>query len=225
MPAPSRRRPVANSRALLWIVLGCLAVVGLSIGMFVLLKSSGIPSISSDLPGPGRASLDVNNVEYTRAWVAEAVKRLKDAESGKNDAKTNSEIARVEKELKGSLLGKQVRWTFPVEAVDEGDVKLDSFFGTSAGEFRGDDPKLKGKPLRRVYLRVYFAADKDAVKVGDEVTSEEATRLQKGSKWTIIRTVTEVSLTIHDPWFSPSAYTDVVDALEPFSVTIELSRK
>jgi hypothetical protein len=223
---------VTSSNTIVWIVLGSLAglclCVALGVGLVLLLKSSGStsPSPLANLLGGGGAVLDPNNVENTRAWAAEAVSRLKEAEASKNEAKTSAELVRVEKELKDGLLGKQVRWTFPVEAVDEGEVKLETFFGTSAGEFRGDDPKLKGRPLRRLYLRVYFDAEKDGVKVGDEVTPQEASRLRKGSFQTVTRTVIEATVTKkQDQWVSTSAYSDVVDVLEPFCVTIVLARR
>lgn len=225
MPTPSRHRPVAKSNAVLWIVLGSLAALGLCIGAYFLLREPG-KTPSPDLPGSGRAALDPNDVESTRAWAAEAVKSLKAAESAKNGARTDAEIARVEKELKDALLGKQVRWAFPVAAVDGGEVKLDSFFGTKAGQFRSDDPKLNGKPMRRLHFRVFFEAEKDAVMVGDEVTQAQAGQLKKGSKVTVARTVTEITLTKHDDkWVSSSSYSDVVDVLEPYCVTVVVERK
>jgi hypothetical protein len=213
----SRKRPARKSHLLLWIVLGsalgvgCLAIC-LSAGVFVWWRSS-----AADGPGFSRAALDTENVENTRAWVADAVKRLKESDGRGADV--------VEKELKDALLSKKVRWTFPVEAVDEGELKLDTFFGTPGEPFGGDDLKLKGKPTRRVYLRVYLEADKDNVKVGDEVTAVQARLLGKGSKWTVSRTVTEVSVEKGGPWFSASAYTDVVDVLDAYCVTLVLERK
>jgi hypothetical protein len=221
MPNPPRKRPAPKSNAVLWIVVISLAAVvvlggAVSVGAYFLLRGSGkTPSLG--LPGSGRAALDTNSVENMSAWAADAVKRLKDADG--------KDAGRVEKELKDALLGKQVRWAFPVEAVDEGEVKLDSFFGTKAGPFRSDDPKLNGKPSRRLHLRVFFAAEKDGVKVGDEVTAAEAERLKNGGKCAVVRTVAEVELTKHDPWSSQSPYTGIVDALEPYCVTITLVRK
>jgi hypothetical protein len=216
----SRERPAGKSHFLWWIVGGSVLVVGcfgvcLCAGFFFWWKSS-----AGDGPGFSRAAIDADNVENTRAWAADTVKRLKESSN------SATEVSRVEKELKDALLGKKVRWTFPVEAVDEGEVKLDTFFGAAGEPFRGDDPKLKGKPTRRVYLRVYLAADKDNVKVGDEATEVQAKLLQKGSKWTVSRTVTEVSVEKgDDPWFFASAYSGVVDVLDAYCITIVLERK
>jgi hypothetical protein len=213
MPKPSRKPPKSN--AVLFIVLGSAALVLLGcvgIGGYFLLKKGSGPSLGL----PGRAALDPNDVANTGAWAKDAVGRLK---AGKADA------AGVEKEAKDSLLGKKVRWSFPVEAVDEGEVKIDTFFGDAAGKYEGADPKLKGKPLRRVYLRVYFEADKDNVKVGDEVSKLEAARLNKGDRLAVVRTVTKVEVRKDDPWFSQSPYTGVVDVLEPFCIDVTVERK
>jgi hypothetical protein len=209
---PPRSRPPAKSHLVLWIVLGSVAFVGLCVGAFFALKRSG-PSLLSGA-GPDTAS-----VENTRAWAAAAVERIKAAESSGG---ADAEIARVEKQAKDALVGKQVRWTFPVEAVDEGEVKIDTFFGTRVGEHKGPDPGLKGKPLRRVYFRVYF---KEGVMVGDEVSEADAARLKPGDKWTVTRTVTSIEVRKHDPWFMQSFYTKVVDDLEPFCVDIHVERK
>jgi hypothetical protein len=105
------------------------------------------------------------------------------------------------------------------------EVKVDSFFGAKAGPFRSDDPKLNGKPSRRVYLRVYFAGEGDQVMVGRDVSATEASGLRQGSRVTVLRTVSEVTVDKNDPWFSGSPYTGVVDALEPYCVTITVVRK
>ena len=217
MPNPSRRPPAPKSNATLWIVLCSLAALALvataSVGAYFLLRGK-MASVGLS----GLATLEPNDVESTRAWAKDAMKRLKDTDG--------KDAERVEKKLKAALLGKQVRWSFPVVAVDEGEVKLDSFFGTKAGAFRSDDLKLNGKPTRRLYLRVFFEAEKDAVKVGDEVAQEEAGRLRKGDKVTIVRTVSEVTLTRRDDkWVSTSAYSDVIDVLEPYCVTVVVVRK
>src|SRR4051794_3034849 len=176
MPKPPRKPPKSN--AVLFIILGSVAALVLlscvGVGGYFLLRKGSGPSLGL----PGRAALDPNDVGNTSAWAKDAVERLK---AGKADA------AGVEKEVKDSLLGKQVRWSFPVEAVDEGEVKIDTFFGYPAGKYEGADPKLKGKPLRRVYLRVYFEDDKDGVKVGDEVSQAEAARLNKGDRQEVVR--------------------------------------
>src|SRR5437870_5584666 len=101
MPSLSRTKQRADRSSLtLWIVLGSVAVVvlciGLGIGIYFLWKGSGLPS----LPGSARAALDPNDAENTAAWAAAAVGRIKDAEASKDVARTNAEIARVEKELK-----------------------------------------------------------------------------------------------------------------------------
>jgi hypothetical protein len=218
MPA-SPKRPARNSRVVVWIVLGSMLLVGcfgvcLIAGVFIWWKTSAVDAV-----GFSRAAIDTDNVDNTRAWVADAVKRLK--ESGH----AATQVSRIDKELNAALLGKKVRWTFPVEAVDEGEVKLDSFFGDGGEPFRGDDPRLKGKPTRRVYFRVYLKEDKDNVKVGDEITAAQANLLRKGSKWTVARTVTEVSVEKGDEWFYKSAYSDVVDVLDAYCITIVLERK
>jgi hypothetical protein len=166
---------------------------------------------------PARAVIDPDSVENTAAWASAAVSRLK----------AGGDAARVEKELKDALLGKQVRWTFPVEAVDEGEVKLDTFSGTPDGTFKGDDPKYNGRPQRRLYFRVYLGDESDAVKVGGEVTQAQGAGLRKGSPWTLARTVTEATVTRRgeDNWMSASAYSDVIDVLEPFCVTLVVVRK
>jgi hypothetical protein len=217
MPNPPRRRPAPKSNALVWIVLGSLAalfVLGgvVSVGAYFLLRGR-----TTSLGLPARAALDPNSAENTSAWAADAMKKLKDG--GGKDAD------RVEKELKDALLGKQVRWTFAVEAVDEGEVKIDSFFGTAAGKFQGEDPKLNGKPLRRLHLRVYFTGEDGPVVVGKDVTALEAAGLRQGSKVTVVRTVSEITVDKNDPWFSGSPYTGIVDVLEPYCVRITVARK
>jgi hypothetical protein len=221
MPNPPRRRPAPKSNALVWIVLGSLAalfVLGgvVSVGAYFLLRGPGKTN-PLGLPGSGRAALDANSVENTSVWAEDAVKKLKDG--GGKDAD------RVEKELKDALLGKQVRWTFAVEAVDEGEVNIDSFFGTAAGKYQGEDPKLNGKPLRRLHLRVYFTGEDGPVVVGKDVTELEAAGLRQGSKVTVVRTVSEITVDKNDPWFSGSPYTGIVDALEPYCVRITVARK
>jgi hypothetical protein len=196
-------------------LLGCLGVGG-----YFLLKKG--PGPSPGLPGSGRAGLDPNSVENTSAWAEDAVRRMKEAEArGGADA----EVARVEKQVTDGLVGKQVRWAFPVEAVDEGEVEIDTFFGNPAGKYEGADPQLKGKPLRRVYFRVYFEDEKDDVKVGDEVSELEAARLKKGDRQAVVRTVTKAEVRRHDPWFMQSGYTGVVDTLEPFCIDVTVRRK
>jgi hypothetical protein len=214
---------------------GLLAVVclgGVAVGLYFATKRGGNDP-AGDAPGgpvarppeaPGRAALDPESVDNTRAWAAEAVKRLKAAEAG-GPAAAKSEVARTEKDLRERLLGKRVRWAFAVQAVDEGELKLETFFGTDAGSFQGDDPKLKGRPMRRLYFRVYLNADEDNVKVGDEVKAAEAQRLRNGGQFTVNRTVTEVTVDVHDKWFMPDGYSNVVDVLEPYCVTVVLSRK
>ena len=216
MPPPSRRRPPAKSHTVLWIVLGCVALVGLCVGAFFVLKGSGV----SSLPGFG-PSLDPSSVENTSAWAAAAVKRLNDA--GKDEAKVDAEIARIEKQVKDSLVGKEVRWTFMVEAVDEGELKLDTFFGPRVGEYHGRDPGLQGKPLRRLHFRVYLGERN--VEVGGEVGHADALLLKQGDKWTLVRTVTKVEVRKHDPWFSESPYTGIVDELEPYCIDITIAPK
>ncbi len=215
--------PRLKSNLLLWVLLGSAGVLGLClaacVGALLLLGGGkGLPA----MPGSGGAALDPDDVDRTRAWAEDAVRRLGAADKGAAQA----EAARVERDLKEGLLGKRVRWSFPVEAVDEGEVKLDTFFGARAGPFGGDDQRLRGKPTRRLYLRVYFDGDADVVRVGGEVSTADAARLKKGDKITVARTVTEVTLTAHDDrWVSTSSYGDTVDVLEPYCVTVVLVRK
>ena len=166
---------------------------------------------------PGRAAIDPNSIENTRAWSAAAVERL-------GSGATTPE--RVEKELKDGLVGRQVKWAFPVEAVDEGEVKVDSFFGTDGGPFKGEGAEFKGRPTRKLYLRVYFDAEKDGILVGRDVTNEEAARLHKGGKQAVTRTVVEATVTKSDgTWVCPSKYSKVLDVLDAYCVTIVVARK
>ncbi len=224
----TRYRKPKKSNAPLWIVLGCVGAIGASIGIYFMVKgsgkssSSGKPSSTDEVPGFVRAGIDTSNVENTRAWASAAVKQLKDADARKTDA----EMRRVEKELKDALLGKKIRWSFPVEAVTENEVKLDTFFGTKAGTFAGDDPQLKGRPLRKLYFRAYIGSEKDEVKIGDEVSATEAKRLHKGDQWTLTRTVTEVTVEkVNKQWLSVSSYTDVVDEMDAYCITLIMERK
>jgi hypothetical protein len=220
MPARSRNnRRAEPSFPTFWVLVALGAVVllvGLGIGIYILSRGSELPAVS----GAARAVIDPNDAENTAAWAAAAVGRIKDAGD-----KADAEAARVEKELKDALLGKQVRWTFPGEAVDDGEVKLDSFFGTAAGKYAGDDPQLRGKPLRQLHLRVFFADGDSAVQVGKDVSALEAAGLRQGSKCAVVRTVTEITVDRHDPWVSASPYTGVVDVMEPYCVTIIVARK
>src|SRR6266545_2244966 len=225
MPPPRRKKTANNAHTVLWVALAFVCVCAASVGIYFVVKGAGKkPPAADEPPVSVQNALDPGSVEHTRAWAAELVKRLKEVEDRKNDAATKTEIARVEKEIKDTLLGKQVRWTFSVLAVDEGELKMESFFGMDAGWFSGDDPKLVGRPMRRLYFRVYFADDEAVVKVGDEVTAAEASRLRNGGTFTVVRTVTEAMLSRHDKWVSASAYSDVVDVLEPYCVTVVLSR-
>jgi hypothetical protein len=227
MPKRYRKRDKQQSTLILWIILAVVGVGGGSVGIYFLVKGSGKKtSATEEPPGLGLAVLDQDNVANTRSWAADQVKRLKDVAARKNDAALKDEISRVENELKSSLLGKKVRWAFPVAAVVDGEVKLDTFFGIEAGRFPGDDPGLGGRPMRRLYFRAYFDGDNDVVHVGNDVSADEARRLRKGNTLTIVRTVTEVMLTQHDEkWVSTSAYSKVVDVMEPYCITVVLSRK
>jgi hypothetical protein len=72
--------------------------------------------------------------------------------------------------------------------------------------------------------RKHFDSERDAVRVG-EVSQAEADGLKKGNKVTVVRVVTEATLTKRDRWVSTSAYSDVVDVLAPYCVTVVLTRK
>jgi hypothetical protein len=109
--------------------------------------------------------------------------------------------------------------------VDEGEVKIDTFFGEPAGKYAGDDPKLNGNPMRRVYFRVYFDGEDGPVVVGKDLTKLEAARLNRGDRQAVARTVTKAEVRKNDPWSSQSFYTKVVDVLEPYCIDVTVERK
>jgi hypothetical protein len=186
----------------------------------ICLALAGCGSSKSTDPGkngPGRAAPDPGSVENTRAWAADAVERLRSRSTTPEE---------VEQELKDALVGKQARWTFPVVTVEDGEVKVDSFFGPPGEPFKGEGAELNGRPTRRLYLRIYFDAEKDGIMVGRDITNEEARRVQKGDRQAVTRTVIEASVTKSDgTWVSASKYSQVLDVLDAYCITIVVARK
>jgi hypothetical protein len=175
-------------------------------------------------PAPGFtvARLDPGNVENTRAWAEEAVAHLKELEAKGNRAATDAEVARLEKEMRDALQDKKLRWALVIDGVrQDGEVDLEQFFGKDDGKI--SDGKEAGKRRRRLTMRIYLDAGGDEVRIGDEITKEQAV---KGSRFPLERQVIETNIRQRDTnWSSHNRWTGVVDVLDTFCVDIIVKRK
>ena len=137
-------------------------------------------------------------------------------------AATDTEVAKIEKEMRDALVGKKIRWSLAIAGVrDDGEVDLEQFYGNEDGKVaEGPDA---GKRRRKLYLRVYLEAERDAVRVDDEIPRAKAS---KGSRFTLERKVIEVNIRQRDAnWSSPDRYTNTVDVLDTFCVDIIVQRQ
>jgi hypothetical protein len=203
-----------------WILVAAGIIVGCS------RNDPQDPPDKKSLPGAvfglTAARLDPDNVQNTRAWAEKAVARLKELEAKGNRAAADAEVARLEKEMQGSLQDKKIRWSLVINGVrKDGEVDLEQFFGKDDGKV--PDGKEAGKPRRKLYLRIYLDADGDEVRIGNEITRDQAV---KGTRFTLKRQVIEANIRQRDTnWRSHNRWTDVVDVLDTFCVDIIVKRK
>jgi hypothetical protein len=173
------------------------------------------------VPGVTVARLDTNNFENTRAWAEKTVAKLKDLDAKGNRAATDAEVAKIEKEMRDAIVGKEIHWSMIIAGVrDDGEVDLEQFHGKDDGKVpEGPDA---GKPRRKLYFRVYLEAEVDAVRVGNEITREQA---RKGSPFPLERKVIEANIRQRDSnWSSRNRYTNSVERLDTFCVDIIVQR-
>lgn len=168
------------------------------------------------------ARLDLNNVENTRAWAEKAVARLKELEAKGDRKATDAEVAKLEKEMRDALQDKKIRWALVIDGVrKDGEVDLAQFFGKDDGKVT--EGAEVGKLRRKLYFRIYLDADGDEVRIGGEITKDQAV---KGSRFPLARTVIETNIRQRDTnWSSRNRWTDVVDVLDTFCVDIIVKRK
>lgn len=230
MPADVAPRHKPNT--ILWIALllavpilflccGGVGVIALVIANRASDPSGGgiVPSFTVERPDP-------DNLENTRAWAESTVKRLKEVEAKDNEAATKEEMRKVEQQLKDTLLNKRVRWTFAFLGIHPGghEICVEQFFGPDGGPFRGDDPRFAGKSTRKLYFRVYFNDESDGVFIGTDVSREKAQRMLPGDKQVVTARVVEVMLRRHDNWLMPNKWTNGVDVLDDFCITLVIKR-
>jgi hypothetical protein len=201
-----------------WILIAAGVIVGCS------RNDQPDKKAPSPVAGPGftAAKLDPDNVENTRAWAEKAVARLKELEAKGDRKATDAEVARLEKEMRDALQDKKIRWALVIDgARKDGEVDLAQFFGNDDGKI--PDGKEAGKKRRKLYMRVYLAADGDEVRIGDEIDAQQA---MKGNTFTLERQVIETNIRQRDTnWRSRNLWTDVVDVLDTFCVDIIVKRK
>jgi hypothetical protein len=201
-----------------WILLATGIVVGCS--------RNDQPDKKAPPPvtGPGftAARLDPDSVENTRAWAEKAIARLKELEAKGDRKATDAEVAGLEKEMRAALQDKKIRWALVIDgARKDGEVDLAQFFGHDNGKI--PDGKEAGKKRRKLYMRIYLDADRDEVRIGDEIDKEQA---MKGNSFTLQRQVIETNIRQRDTnWRSRNLWTDVVDVLDTFCVDIIVKRK
>jgi hypothetical protein len=198
------------------VLLTCCCSVGVG-GWWVFFRSGAL-----GVPGFSAAKLDTGNVENTRAWAEKSVARLKELEAKGNRAATDAEVAKLEKEMRDALEGKQIRWSLVIEGVrDDGEVNLAQFFGKDDGRFK--DGEDAGKKRRKLYMRIYLEGGGDEVRIGDEINRSQAA---KGSRFTLQRKVIEVNIRQRDEnWSSHNTWTDTVEVLDTFCVDIIVKRE
>ena len=225
MPESAKGSPDKKS---LWIVL-VVVVLGVPL-LFLCCGGIGIAIYfffpgGRGVPGFTTARIDPNNIQNTRAWAEATVKRLKELDAKGDQVAVQAEMLKAEDALRAALLNKKVHWAFEVNGVEDNKVDVETFFGIRAGNAPPpDDPQLKGKPVQKLYLRVFFHEREDGLLVGRDFSPEQAKALRKGTTQTLDRTVTTVEVRGHDGWFSRNPWTDSVDVQDAFCVDIILTR-
>jgi hypothetical protein len=186
------------------LLLSCCCAGGVA-GWYVFFQSGTILSV---------AKLDPDNVQNTRAWAEKTVARLKEIEAKGDQAATDREVVKLEKEMQAALVGKKTRWALVVYGVKNGnEADLEQFFGNDDG-FEG------GRKRRKLYFRIYYAEDGDEVLVG-EFNPQQA----KGSRFTLQRTIIEANIRKRDTnWKMPNS-NNGVDVLDTFCVDIIVKRQ
>src|SRR5882724_7945217 len=112
MPQDADGKPAKKSNTVLLVsIIGGVCVLltcccGTGVGTWFFFFRTGAAG-DLGVPGLTAANLDANNLENTRAWAEKTAAKLKAIDAKGNRAATDTEVAKIEKEMRDALVGKK----------------------------------------------------------------------------------------------------------------------